>query len=132
MSRGGSHGANNRHDPTRASRHLPCTRGRGGLMLAAAFAWTRPEAPVVPVVLAAGILAWYFESCRTARPPLARRQKTCFCFGVLSLVVALSWPMAALARTTSLLALVVQRQVLVLAAAPLMLVGLSVESGVRL
>ncbi len=62
---------------------------------------------------------------RSARPiPWARRQIGAFAGALGASVVALTWPLADLAAHWSLTALVVQRLILVLAVAPMLLCGL--------
>ncbi len=98
----------------------------------AAFSWGDPHFSVAPPLVAGLILAWYFEAIRRCSPPVRRRQKVAFVFGTAALAIAGSWPLSELARTTSLAALVVQREVLFLVAAPLMLFGIPVEIGISL
>jgi cytochrome c oxidase assembly factor CtaG len=76
--------------------------------------------------------AWYFEAIRGCAPPATRKQKRAFCLALVALLVASSWPLADLARTTSLLALVFQRELLVLVVAPLVLFAIPREVGIRL
>jgi len=66
------------------------------------------------------------RAARTARPGTAptRRQWFFLAAGLLALVVALTWPVADLAAHWSLTALLVQRLLLTLAAAPLLLLAL--------
>src|ERR1035441_1620624 len=62
---------------------------------------------------------------RSARPiPWTRRQIGAFAGALGASVVALTWPLADLAAHWSLTALVVQRLILVLAVAPMLLCGL--------
>lgn len=96
------------------------------------FSWTHPRFAVAPVVLAGVLLVWYFEAVRHSEPPVSRRQKVALVFSLVALVIANSWPVADLARTTSLLALVFQRELLVLAVAPLFLYAIPVRVGVVL
>jgi cytochrome c oxidase assembly factor CtaG len=96
------------------------------------FSWSHPQLSLIPVVIALGLLAWYFEAIRHSDPQASRRQKTAFCAGTIALVIAASWPLAGLARTTSLLALVFQRQLLILVVAPLFLFAIPAEVGARL
>lgn len=56
--------------------------------------------------------------------PWTRRQRLQFTGALVALVVALTWPLADLATRWSLTALVLQRVTLMLAAAPLLLLGL--------
>jgi cytochrome c oxidase assembly factor CtaG len=96
------------------------------------FSWSHPLLSLTPVVIALALLAWYFEAIRHCDPPASRRQKTAFCCGTIALVIAASWPLAELAQTTSLLALVFQRQLLILVVAPLFLFAIPAEVGARL
>jgi cytochrome c oxidase assembly factor CtaG len=96
------------------------------------FSWSHPQFSLTPVVIALGLLAWYFEAIRRCDPPVTRRQKTAFCCGTVALLIAASWPLAELARTTSLLTLVFQRQLLILVVAPLFLFAIPIEVGARL
>src|SRR5580658_8077980 len=98
-----------RPDPHEEARRSP--RGDGVTM---SFSWSHPQLSLTPVVIALGLLAWYFEAIRHCDPPATRRQKTAFCCGTIALLIAASWPLAELARTTSLLTLVFQRQLLIL------------------
>jgi cytochrome c oxidase assembly factor CtaG len=65
------------------------------------------------------------RAARTAGPAarLSRRQRWCFVGGVLALAVATTWPLGDLAAHWSLTALVVQRLLLTLVAAPLLLMA---------
>ena len=84
------------------------------------------------LVLCAGLLAWYAEATRRAESAVTRRQRLFFLGGVVLLGLALCWPVADLAQTTSLLAIVLQRQLLVLGAAPLLLLGTPMTITARL
>jgi cytochrome c oxidase assembly factor CtaG len=96
------------------------------------FSWSHPHFSPTPVLIVGVLVAWYFEAIRRCDPPATRRQRTAFWFGMVALLIAASWPLAELARTTSLLALVLQRELLVLAAAPLLLFAIPVEVAIRL
>jgi putative membrane protein len=96
------------------------------------FSWSHPQLPQILLLIVLGLSVWYFEAIRRWDPPATRRQKTAFCSGTIALLVATSWPIADLARTTSLLALVFQRQLLILVAAPLFLLAIPIEVGARL
>ena len=96
------------------------------------FSWTDPRVSVWPYLVVAALLAWYLEAVRHCTDPVPPRQRRYFYLGLLALLLAGTWPLAELARTTSLLALVLQRELLVLAVAPLCLLGLPVEIGTRL
>jgi cytochrome c oxidase assembly factor CtaG len=96
------------------------------------FSWSHPHISLGPVLIALALLAWYFEAIRDCAPLATRQQKKAFCSGIFALLIATSWPLAELARTTSLLAVVFQREVLILAVAPLLLFAIPVEVGIRL
>jgi len=87
------------------------------------FAWADPTFHLAPLVLVAGLVAWFAEATSRTDSRPTRRQRWAFGGGALALFVAMSWPLADLATSTSLLGIVVQRQLLVLAAAPLLLLG---------
>ena len=88
------------------------------------FAWHSPVFHPVPLVLAAGVLAWYHEATARFASQASRRQRFQFILGVLAFLVATTWPIADLAQSVSLLITILQRELLVLAAAPLLLLGL--------
>lgn len=96
------------------------------------FSWSRPDFSPTPVLIALALFVWYFEAIRSCVPGATRQQLRALCFGVIALLIAASWPVAELARTTSLLAWVFQRELLILAAAPLLLFAIPVEVGIRL
>lgn len=96
------------------------------------FSWTDPHVSPAPFLLAVAAVAWYLEATRRCDPRPTFRQRLAFAGAVLSTVLAASWPLAELARNTSLLALILQRELLTLAAAPLFLYSIPVEVGVRL
>lgn len=100
-------------------------------MVTAAFSWARPAIDPAPFLVVAGVAAFLLESGRgsTASRGSSRRALV---GGLVALLVALSWPLAALASSTSLAALVLQRELLSLVAAPLLLTALSPEAGARL
>jgi cytochrome c oxidase assembly factor CtaG len=79
-------------------------------------------------VIAVGLLYWGADrrSARASRPGSTptRRQWWCLAGSLLALAVALTWPVADLAAHWSLTALIVQRLLLTLAAAPLLLLAL--------
>lgn len=100
--------------------------------MTAAFSWSHSNFSLTPVLIALGLLAWYFEAIRVCDPPASRRQKQALCLAVVALLIATSWPVVELARTTSLLALVFQRELLIVAVAPLFLFALPDEVGARL
>lgn len=96
------------------------------------FSWTHPElTPALPVLLV-GLGAWYLEATHRCDPAPSRRQRQAFCGGLLALLVAIGWPLGVLARSTSLSALVLQRELLALVAAPLLLYSVPREIGVRM
>ena len=84
------------------------------------------------LVLCAGVLGWYYEATRRPESGVTRRQKLFFLAGDVLLAIALCWPVADLAQTTSLLVIVLQRQLLVLGAAPLLLLGTPMTITARL
>lgn len=96
------------------------------------FSWTHPQISLAPFLVSLALLAWYLEATHRCDPPVARRQRLVFAAGVLALLLAGSWPIAELAAKTSLLVLIFQRELLVFVAAPLLLVGMPVEIGIRL
>jgi putative membrane protein len=75
------------------------------------------------VLLVVGLAAWYFEATSREASRATGRQRLAFLGGLLALLVALSWPIDDLATSVSLLAVIAQRQLLILAAAPLLLLG---------
>jgi cytochrome c oxidase assembly factor CtaG len=75
----------------------------------------------VAVLLLAGV---YAAAVRTGRHPVSRRQAWCFLGAMGVLLVALTWPVADLAAHWLLLALVVQRLLLLLAFPPLFAAGI--------
>jgi cytochrome c oxidase assembly factor CtaG len=72
----------------------------------------------IPVLLAAYLWATRSEGCRPTR-----RQRASFLGGIAALVVAFMWPLGPLAAHWSLVALVVQRLILMLAVPPLLVAG---------
>lgn len=89
-----------------------------------AFSWGDPALHAVPLVAAGGVLVWYHEATARFASHASTKQRTEFVLGVLAFVVATIWPIADLAQSVSLLVNVLQREILVLAAAPLILLGL--------
>ncbi len=81
---------------------------------------------VVLVVGVALVVGGHRRLVRTGRPPIpwTRRQIVTFGGACLALVVALTWPVADLAAHWSLIALVTQRLILLMAVAPMLLSGL--------
>jgi cytochrome c oxidase assembly factor CtaG len=75
-------------------------------------------------VVAGGALAWYQEAAARSTSQATDRPRVQFAPGLLAFLVVTSWPIADLARSVSLLSNVLQRGVYVLAAAPLLLMGL--------
>jgi cytochrome c oxidase assembly factor CtaG len=96
------------------------------------FSWSHPNFSPAPLLIALVLLAWYFEAIRHCTPGATGKQVRAFCLAVVVLLIAASWPLAELARTTSLLAWVFQRELLILVAAPLLLFALPIEVGIRL
>jgi len=96
------------------------------------FSWSHPHFSATPLLIALVLLAWYREAIRLCEPRATREQKRAFYLAIVALVIATSWPLAELARSTSLLALVFQRELFILAVAPLFLFALPVEAGNRL
>ncbi len=91
------------------------------------YAWDPHLA--VWVVLLAGVglvVGGHRRLVRTGRPPIpwTRRQMVTFGGACAASVVALTWPVADLAAHWSLIALVVQRLILLMAVAPMLLLGL--------
>jgi cytochrome c oxidase assembly factor CtaG len=72
----------------------------------------------IPALLAAYLWATRSEGCRPTR-----RQRASFLGGIAALVIAFMWPLAPLAAHWSLVALVVQRLILMLAVPPLLVAG---------
>jgi cytochrome c oxidase assembly factor CtaG len=72
----------------------------------------------IPVLLAAYLWATRSEGCRPTR-----RQRASFLGGIAALVVAFMWPLGPLAAHWSLVTLVVQRLILMLAVPPLLVAG---------
>jgi putative membrane protein len=87
------------------------------------FSWSSPTFHLGPWLLAAGLGIWFFEATSHEEFRSTNRQRWAFGMGLVALVVALSWPVADLATSVSLLATIVQRQLLILAVAPLLLLG---------
>ena len=81
---------------------------------------------VVLIVAVALVVSGHRRLQRRAERPIAwtRRQMSLFAGAVVASVVALTWPIADLAAHWSLTALVVQRLILTLAVAPMLLLGL--------
>lgn len=76
--------------------------------------------PALYALLAGAAVAYVVATSRR-RYPATRRQRTRFAGAVALLLVAYGWPLGDLARHVSLTALVVQRLVVLLAAAPLLI-----------
>ncbi|MGA3149006.1 MAG: cytochrome c oxidase assembly protein [Acidimicrobiales bacterium] len=91
------------------------------------YAWD-PHLPAwVTLVAGVGVVvAGHRRLVRTGRPPIpwTRRQIVTFGGACVASVVALTWPVADLAAHWSLVALVTQRLILLLAVAPMLLLGL--------
>ena len=101
-------------------------------MISAAFSWRVPSWHPVVIVAILGLLIWYFEAVSRRETSATRRQKVAFAGGSATLLLASSWPIGDLARASSLAAIVIQRQLLVLLAAPMLLVGLPMTVTTRL
>ena len=69
------------------------------------------------------LFAGYVRATRAEERRASRRQFFCFTLGTLALLVAVTWPLGDLAAHWSLLALVVQRLLLMLAVPPLLVTG---------
>ncbi len=82
------------------------------------------------VVLAAGVL--YAWTIRRPGYSVTRGQAAAFVGSLVAALVALTWPLADLAATRSLTALVLQRLLLLLAVPPLALIGLPDQALARL
>lgn len=87
--------------------------------------------PVLVVVLAAGAVICWIVARRLAIP-VSRAQRTRFALALLALLLAYGWPLGDLAARVSLAALVLQRLLVLLAAAPLFLSSLPVDVTARL
>jgi cytochrome c oxidase assembly factor CtaG len=96
------------------------------------FSWTGPRLHLAPLLLVVGLAIWYLEATSHDRSRASRAQRWAFGGGLLTLLVALSWPVADLATRVSLLFVVAQRLLLVLVAAPLLLLGTPVALAARL
>ena len=96
------------------------------------FAWGSPRLHLAPILLALGLAAWYFEATSREGSRASGRERLAFLSGLLALVVALSWPLDELATSVSLLAVIAQRQLLILVAAPLLLLGTPPSVAARL
>jgi putative membrane protein len=69
------------------------------------------------------LFAGYVRATRAEERRASHRQFFCFTLGTLALLVAVTWPLGDLAAHWSLLALVVQRLLLMLAVPPLLVTG---------
>ena len=91
------------------------------------YAWDPHLAAWVVLVVGVGlVVGGHRRLVRTGRPPIpwTRRQIVTFGGACLASVVALTWPVADLAAHWSLIALVTQRLILLMAVAPMLLLGL--------
>jgi len=88
------------------------------------FSWADPTFHLAPLLLVVGLGVWYLEATSHVGSRATTKERICFFAGLFLLLVALSWPVADLATHVSLLLLVTQRLLLVLGAAPLLLLGL--------
>ena len=96
------------------------------------FSWAHPSLSPTPFALVLVLVVWYLEATRRCDPPTSRRQHISFGGALFALVIAFEWPVSELARHVSLLALVFQRELLMLATAPLLLYAIPIEVGARL
>ena len=91
------------------------------------YAW-EPHGPAwLAVVVGAGLVVAGHRRLQRSAPspiPWTRRQKIHFAAALVAMVVALTWPVADLAAHWSLMALVTQRLILVMAVAPMLLLGM--------
>jgi cytochrome c oxidase assembly factor CtaG len=78
--------------------------------------------PIFWVVAVVVLIAAYVRATR-AEPRPSPRQLLCFSLGTLALLLAVTWPLGDLAAHWSLLALVLQRLLLMLAVPPLLVAG---------
>ncbi len=95
--------------------------------VAAPYAWDpHPVAWAVLTVAVGLVVMGHRHLLRSSNRPIAwtRRQIGAFAGACVALVVALTWPVADLAAHWTLTALVTQRMILILAVAPLLLLGL--------
>jgi cytochrome c oxidase assembly factor CtaG len=69
------------------------------------------------------LLAVYLWASRAEGHRPSRRQRQCFWLGIVALIVAFMWPLDPLATHWSLIALVTQRLILLLAVPPLLVAG---------
>jgi cytochrome c oxidase assembly factor CtaG len=90
------------------------------IALAHPFDW---HLHVLGLLAVPALLVAYAWGVRRLGCPPTRRQRTSFVLGVVSLCVAVTWPLGDLAAHWSLLALVVQRLLLMLAVPPLLVAG---------
>ena len=96
------------------------------------FSWSHPTLHLGPLVLGAGLIAWYLEATWKEGFRATSRQRASFVAGAVLLILILSWPLADLALHVSLLLLVLQRLALVLGVAPLLLFGIPPTVAARL
>ena len=98
----------------------------------ATFSWTAPQFHLGSLLVVVALAAWYLEATRYGAVPASKRQRWSFFSALAMVLIATSWPVADLAHSTSLAALVVQRLLLVLGAAPLLMLGLPDALAARL
>jgi len=79
--------------------------------------------PIFWTVAIVALFAGYVRATRAEERRASPRQFFCFTLGTLALLVAVTWPLGDLAAHWSLLALVVQRLLLMLAVPPLLVTG---------
>jgi putative membrane protein len=79
--------------------------------------------PIFWTVAIVALFAGYVRATRAEGRRASHRQFFCFTMGTLALLLAVTWPLGDLAAHWSLLALVVQRLLLMLAVPPLLVTG---------
>jgi len=98
----------------------------------ATFDWTSPQLHLGSLLVVLALALWYLEATRKGGTQATKRQRWSFSWALIVTLVATSWPVADLAHSTSLAALVAQRLLLVLGAAPLLMLGLPDSLAARL
>ncbi len=96
------------------------------------FSWADPTVHVMPIVVALGVAAWYLEATHRPGNQATSRQRRQFFGGLVFLILCLSWPLGDLAQNVSLLAIILQRQILLLGVAPLLMLGTPMSVTTRL
>lgn len=109
----------------------PGSKSTTAMHTALASPWAWKPHPLAFAFLVVSAAAYMLSVRRVVPPPSIpddlrklHRQFACFGCGMLLLAVALTWPLADLARSWSLLALIIQRTLLALGAPPLLLLGI--------